>query len=347
MPSPRLTLAALALALACAPKQPEPEPAERPEPPLPKPNIDPGRLPPRAGPAGGRLPEPDPYDTLQPVVAARGGVRARLDAARQHRRRTSSCGASDLRRPRACSSASSTPASIPGSPAWARPRPTRPKLLDLRDFSDEGAVPLRRVTPVGDTVEVAGRKLARIRPGGRAQHRRAPTTPALIARAPAGRAAGVRSERQRRRWATRSPWWSPARPTAGCSSPTPTATARSRASGRCTIICVARETFGWARGDGSRGSRMAANFAVAGRRARARSRLRQLRPRLPRRRHRGGQRPLRRRRVRRRGARRAAARPQDRQQRAGQHHHHRQHDARDGLRHPLRRGAPAAAGAEH
>ncbi|HEX3274228.1 MAG TPA: S8 family serine peptidase, partial [Gemmatimonadales bacterium] len=35
-----------------------------------------------------------------------------------------------------------------------------PKILDLRDFSGEGAVPLERVTPAGDTVAVAGRRLA-------------------------------------------------------------------------------------------------------------------------------------------------------------------------------------------
>jgi subtilisin family serine protease len=35
----------------------------------------------------------------------------------------------------------------------------QPKILDLRDFSSEGEVPLARVTPVGDSVAVAGRRL--------------------------------------------------------------------------------------------------------------------------------------------------------------------------------------------
>ena len=63
MPSPRMTLAALAFALACAPRQPEPkQPA--PELPLPKPNIDPGRLPPRNERVPTSAAEPDPmYDT--------------------------------------------------------------------------------------------------------------------------------------------------------------------------------------------------------------------------------------------------------------------------------------------
>jgi tripeptidyl-peptidase II len=34
-----------------------------------------------------------------------------------------------------------------------------PKILDLRDFSGEGAVPLARLVPKGDTVEVGGRRL--------------------------------------------------------------------------------------------------------------------------------------------------------------------------------------------
>ena len=35
----------------------------------------------------------------------------------------------------------------------------RSKLLDLRDFSGEGRVPLQTVTPVGDSVVIAGRAL--------------------------------------------------------------------------------------------------------------------------------------------------------------------------------------------
>ena len=64
--SPRLALAALVLGLACAPKAQERE-QPAPDPALPKPNIDPGRLPPKP-PQTAIAPEPDPYDSLRPVV---------------------------------------------------------------------------------------------------------------------------------------------------------------------------------------------------------------------------------------------------------------------------------------
>ena len=59
-----------------------------------------------------------------------------------------------------------------------------------------------------------------------------------------------------------------------------------------------------------------------------------------------GARPLRREGIRRGGAGRAAPRPQDLARRAGQRLDHRRHGPRDGLRHPLRRGAADAAGDE-
>jgi subtilisin family serine protease len=157
-----MTLAALAFALACGPKQPEPkQPA--PEPPLPKPNIDPGRLPPRSEQAlpkpnidPGRL--PDPYDTLLPVVPpdaayARGwmplastGVNDFLQRHPSFDGRGVLIGILDT----------GIDAGIPG---LSETSTGTPKLLDLRDFSDEGAVPLRRITPTGDSVAFAGRKL--------------------------------------------------------------------------------------------------------------------------------------------------------------------------------------------
>jgi subtilisin family serine protease len=47
----------------------------------------------------------------------------------------------------------------PGVPGLGTTSTRDPKLVDLRDFSGEGVVPLTRVSPRGDTVEVAGRKL--------------------------------------------------------------------------------------------------------------------------------------------------------------------------------------------
>jgi subtilisin family serine protease len=47
----------------------------------------------------------------------------------------------------------------PGVPGLATTSTNAPKIADLRDFSGEGAVPLTRVTPSGDSVEVGGRKL--------------------------------------------------------------------------------------------------------------------------------------------------------------------------------------------
>ena len=47
----------------------------------------------------------------------------------------------------------------PGVPGLGSTSTGEPKLVDLRDFSGEGLVPLIPVSPRGDTVEVAGRKL--------------------------------------------------------------------------------------------------------------------------------------------------------------------------------------------
>jgi tripeptidyl-peptidase II len=158
MPSPRLTLAALALALACAPKQPEPE-QPAPETPLPKPNIDPGRLPAKPAPPSAVAPEPDPYDTLQAVVSP--------EVAYAHGwMPLASTGVNEFLRLHPTYDGRGVLIAIldtgidPGIPGLGRTSTDAPKLLDFRDFSDEGAVSLRRVTPVGDVVEIAGRRLS-------------------------------------------------------------------------------------------------------------------------------------------------------------------------------------------
>jgi subtilisin family serine protease len=48
----------------------------------------------------------------------------------------------------------------PGVPGLVTTATGQPKIVDLRDFSGEGRVPLARVAPRGDTVTVAGRALA-------------------------------------------------------------------------------------------------------------------------------------------------------------------------------------------
>ena len=142
--------------LACAPKQPEPE-QPAPETPLPKPNIDPGRLPPKSPPAA-VAPEPDPYDTLQPVVPP--------DAAFAHGwMPLASTGVNEFLQLHPTYDGRGVLIAIldtgidPGIAGLSRTSTDAPKLIDLRDFSGEGAVPLRRVTPEKDSVEIAGRKL--------------------------------------------------------------------------------------------------------------------------------------------------------------------------------------------
>jgi tripeptidyl-peptidase-2 len=157
MPSPRMILAALAFALACGPRQPESQ-QPAPEQPLPRPNIDPGRpSTERRVPPSAVAPKPDPYDTLQPVVPA--------DVAFANGwMPLASTGVHDFLRSHPTFDGRGVLIAIldtgidPGIAGLNRTSTGDPKLLDLRDFSDEGAVPLRRITPTGDSVEVAGRK---------------------------------------------------------------------------------------------------------------------------------------------------------------------------------------------
>jgi tripeptidyl-peptidase-2 len=153
MPWTRLTVGAFVFLLACAPKP-------RAETPPPKPNIDPGRVsPPTAEvPPPGKDAEPGLEDTLQPMVPAEAayshgwmplastGVERFLAQHPTHDGRGVLIGILDT-------------GIDPGVPVLLKTSTDGPKILDLRDFSDEGAVRLERITPQGDSVVVAGRRL--------------------------------------------------------------------------------------------------------------------------------------------------------------------------------------------
>jgi len=139
----------LALILACAPARKEPEPA------IPKPNIDPGRVnrpqaalpaptppadsvqrlvPPQAAYAHGWMPLAstgvDRFLRAHPTYDGRGVLIAILDTGID-----------------------------PGVPGLNTTTTGDPKIPDLRDFSDEGAVSLQPVAPSGDSVAIAGHRL--------------------------------------------------------------------------------------------------------------------------------------------------------------------------------------------
>ncbi|HVD33178.1 MAG TPA: S8 family serine peptidase, partial [Gemmatimonadales bacterium] len=149
MPFRRFRSAALLLLVACAAKQATPER------PLPRPNIDPGPNPPVAT-------EPstsEPEDTPRPMVAA--------DAAYAHGwMPLASTGVDQFLRAHPSYDGRNVLIGIldtgidAGIPGLEKTSTGEPKILDLRDFSDEGAVPLQRVTPAGDVVEIAGRRLS-------------------------------------------------------------------------------------------------------------------------------------------------------------------------------------------
>jgi tripeptidyl-peptidase II len=151
MALPRLRLTALVLLLACGAKQPQPER------PLPKPNIDPGRMPASGKEPSAAAPDSTPEDTLQPMVPP--------DAAYAHGwMPLGSTGVDQFLKSHPSFDGRSVLIGIldtgidPGIPGLGQTSTGDPKILDLRDFSDEGAVPLTRVTPVGDSVEIAGKR---------------------------------------------------------------------------------------------------------------------------------------------------------------------------------------------
>jgi tripeptidyl-peptidase II len=149
MSFPSFRSALLVLLVACAAKQTTPER------PLPKPNIDPGRKPPVAAEPGA----PEPEDTLRPMVPA--------DAAYAHGwMPLASTGVDQFLRAHPSYDGRNVLIGIldtgidAGIPGLEKTSTGDPKILDLRDFSNEGAVPLQRVTPAGDAVEIAGRRLS-------------------------------------------------------------------------------------------------------------------------------------------------------------------------------------------
>ena len=146
------------LLAACAGTRPAPAPAPAPAPTArqSKPDVDPGTLakppvaladsapppppakprvaPPEVAYARGWMPlastGADTFRTLHPTADGRGVLIAILDTGID-----------------------------PSAPGLGTTTTGERKILDLRDFSGEGAVALARVTPRGDTVEVAGRRL--------------------------------------------------------------------------------------------------------------------------------------------------------------------------------------------
>ena len=159
MPSLRVVVALVVLSLACSPKQPVSEtPAPTPTP-TPKPNIDPGHIPAEKM----RVPPPakEPQlaeDTLLPMVPA--------EAAFAHGwMPLASTGVEQFLRQHPDNDGRGVIIGIldtgvdPGIPGLEKTSTDSPKVLDLRDFSGEGAVRLERVTPKGDSVEIGGRKL--------------------------------------------------------------------------------------------------------------------------------------------------------------------------------------------
>jgi len=156
---------ALALTLACATHKPEPSPAparpsarapSRPNAPAhptsPPRNIDPARAQaPRV-----RLPNPEPVERIAPPEAAFAHDWMALGSTRVDR----FLQAHPTYDGRGVLIAILDTGIDPAVPGLDTTSTGLPKVLDLRDFSGEGQVPLAPVTPKGDTVVVGGQRLA-------------------------------------------------------------------------------------------------------------------------------------------------------------------------------------------
>ena len=138
---------AAVLVLACAPSPPEPAP------PAPAPPTDPSTAPP---PAGQVPPRDQPVERMAPpgVAYAHGWMPiASTGVDRFLREHPTYDGRGVL-------IAILDTGVDPGVPGLLTTATGEPKVVDVRDFSGEGRIPLTRVAPRGDTVVVAGRKLA-------------------------------------------------------------------------------------------------------------------------------------------------------------------------------------------
>jgi subtilisin family serine protease len=165
------TLCAVALALACGPARRETQPPapappsaqpSAPEPSVPEPNVDPAAkdrpritVPPTGVAADSQArPSDSAARVAPPQVAYAHGWMA-----------LSSTGADRFVAAHPTYDGRGVLIGIldtgidPGIPGLSTTSTGSPKILDLRDFSAEGAVPLARLTPSGDSVEVAGRRL--------------------------------------------------------------------------------------------------------------------------------------------------------------------------------------------
>ncbi|HEX2250792.1 MAG TPA: S8 family serine peptidase [Gemmatimonadales bacterium] len=148
----RVAIAALGWVIACAPKQPTDDR------PLPKPNIDPGRIDEEIEVPPPAKAEAPTEDTLAPMVPpeaayshgwmplASTGVEQFLQQHPTYDGRGVIIGILDT-------------GIDPRVPGLLKTSTGLPKILDLRDFSDEGQVSLTRVLPRGDTIEIGGRRL--------------------------------------------------------------------------------------------------------------------------------------------------------------------------------------------
>ncbi len=147
---------------ACAGSRPTPAPepvAQAPQPPA-RPNIDPGPLAKPQVALHDSAPPPSP-----PPVPERPRVAPPESAYARGWMPLASTGADTFRRAHPTADGRGILIAIldtgidPSAPGLSTTTTGERKILDLRDFSGEGAVPLTRVVPRGDTVEVAGRPL--------------------------------------------------------------------------------------------------------------------------------------------------------------------------------------------
>lgn len=145
--------------LACAGAQPAPAPAPAAAPQstasTTKPTVDPGPLAAPQAPVADTTPPPPQKTRVAPpeVAYARGWMPLASTGVEAFRR------AHPMADGRGVLIAILDTGIDPSVPGLTTTTTGERKILDLRDFSGEGSVTLTRVTPHGDTVDVAGRRL--------------------------------------------------------------------------------------------------------------------------------------------------------------------------------------------